>query len=388
MDQILTIISEYNPLHNGHLYHINETLKIVDTKYKACIISGCFVQRGEPSLIDKWTKTRMALEAGFDIVIELPTLYCLSSAENYASGAIKIAKQIGTNYLSFGSETGDISLLENLTMLIEQNHDEYYKEIKDYISKGYSYPKAQELVINKMFGRKYALLCTPNNILALEYLRSIKQLKANIKPITIKRNEKFKSATDIRNSVLNNKGYKSLVPPFTYEALKNNKNKLGTLKVFEKEILYKLRTMSIDDIKLLPDIPENLISKLKTASGNCNTLDQLLLALKNKSITAARIKRILLYVLLDITSKDIDISKEVIPYIRVLGIKRDSKQLLSDISKKRNVITSVKDFEKTCKNKKLLRLLEIDKTATDIYTLGYNENSKTGLDYTEKLIIF
>ena len=114
----------------------------------------------------------------------------------------------------------------------------------------------------------------------------------------------------------------------------------------------------------------------------------MLLALKNKSITAARIKRILLYVLLDITSKDIDISKEVTPYIRVLGIRKESKQLLSEISKKKNVITSVKDFEKTCKNKKLLRLLEIDKTATDIYTLGYNENSKTGLDYTEKLIIF
>ena len=108
MDRILTIISEYNPFHLGHQYHLNESINETDPTYKIAIISGNFVQRGEPSLIDKWTKTKIALEAGFDIVIELPTIYALSSAENFALGAIKIANQLKTTYLSFGSENGNI----------------------------------------------------------------------------------------------------------------------------------------------------------------------------------------------------------------------------------------------------------------------------------------
>ena len=121
MDRILTIISEYNPFHLGHFYHLNQSIEKTDAKYKIAIISGNFVQRGEPSIIDKWTKTKLALEAGFDMVIELPTIYAISSAENFALGGIKIANFIKTDYLSFGSENGNIETLEELTNLISQN---------------------------------------------------------------------------------------------------------------------------------------------------------------------------------------------------------------------------------------------------------------------------
>lgn len=384
MDSILTIISEYNPLHLGHLYQLQESIKNTSCKYKVCILSGSFVQRGEPAIVDKWSRAKMALEAGFDIVLELPTLYAISSAENYAYGALSMAKQIKTTFLSFGSEAGNIEDLAELTSLINDNQDTYYSLIRENVSKGYSYPKSQELAISKLFGKKYATLCSSNNILGLEYLRAINSLKTNITPITIKRNEKYKSATEIRQLISEGKSIKRYVPEFTYKLLEDDPNIVLGLKAFEKEILYKLR---MQDLKSIPDLPENLITKLKSAANNCNDLDTLFNSVKNKSITAARLKRILLYVLLDIKNTDIALSKITTPYIRVLGIRKESKKLLSEISKNKNVITSVKDFENTCKNKKLLRMLEIDKRATDTYTLAYKTNSKAGLDYTKKLIV-
>ena len=385
MDRILTIISEYNPFHLGHLYQLEESIKKVSPKYKVCIMSGNFIQRGEPSIINKWARTKMALEAGFDMVIELPTIYAISSAENYANGAIKISKKINTSYLSFGSEIGNIKLLEELNNNISKNEEKYYSIIRDSISKGYSYPKAQEIAIEKLFGKSKASLCTPNNILGLEYIKSIISLNSNIIPITIKRNSKFKSASDIRELIINGKSYKKYLPEFSYNNLDNNI--IGSLKPFEKIIFYKLRTMTLKQISDVPDIPDNLTTKLKSSSEKCNTLEELLALVKNKSITAARIKRILLYILLDIKEKDIIDSKSIAPYIRVLGIRKESKDLLSKISKNKNVITSIKDFEVSCKNKKLLNMLNIDKRATDIYTLAYKDNSKANLDYTNKLIV-
>lgn len=386
MDRILTIISEYNPFHLGHQYHLNESINETNPTYKIAIISGNFVQRGEPSLIDKWTKTKIALEAGFDIVIELPTIYALSSAENFALGAIKIANQLKTTYLSFGSENGNIEILENLTNLIEKNDKTFFTEIKTLISKGISYPKAQELAIQKLFGKKYSTLCTPNNILGFEYLKNLKKTKSKITPITIKRNNSFKSATEIREIISSNKSFRKLIPSFSFDKIENNENLVQSIKSFEKEIFYKLRTMSEKDLKMVPDIPENMYSKIKDASGSCNDISTLLEKLKNKSITAARIKRILLYILLDITKKDIEISKIVKPYIHVLGINKKSKKLLSDISKKNNVITSLKNFENQNTNKNIQRLLDIDKNASNVYTLAYKNNSKSNLDYTNKLI--
>ena len=386
MNRILTIISEYNPFHLGHQYHLDESIQKTEPSYKIAIISGNFVQRGEPSLIDKWKKTKIALEAGFDMVVELPTIYAISSAENFALGGIKIANQLKTTYLSFGSENGNIEILRELTNLIEKNNEVYSNEIKSLVSKGNSYPKAQELAIYKLFGKKYSSLCTPNNILGFEYIKNLKNTKSNIIPITIKRNSSYKSATEIRELVLLDKPYKQYIPSYTYNEINNNENLVQTLKSFEKEIFYKLRTMTEKDFQKVPDIPENMYTKIITASGTCNDISVLLEKLKNKSITAARIKRFLLYILLDISKNDIEISKSIKPYIHVLGINKKSKKLLSEISKNNNVITSLKDFEKQTKNKKLLRLLEIDKNASNIYTLAYKNDSKSNLDYTQKLI--
>ena len=392
MSSKLCIISEYNPFHFGHLYHLNESISQTDTDFKVAIISGNFVQRGEPSIINKWEKTKVALSAGFDLVLELPTLYAISSAENFANGSIKIADQIGSNYISFGSESGDLEKLKKLSSLINKNEKEYITNVKGKIAEGFSYPKSQELVIDKMFGNEFLGVCKPNNILGLEYLKSLNAISSNITPITVKRDLDKSSSSDVR-ALLRTSGFKiedlkNSIPDFSYEILAENienGNAVLSLKAFEKEIIYILRTIDNEKLKNIPDVPENMLSNLKKIACSTNSLDELITALKNKSITQARIQRILLYILLGITKSDMELSKRITPYVRVLGMSENGKKILSDISKDINVITSVKAFEKTCDDSDLLRMLEIDKKATDIYTLAYVKDSVANLDYTTRI---
>ena len=388
----LCIISEYNPFHFGHLYHLNESISQTDTDFKVAIISGNFVQRGEPSIINKWEKAKVALSAGFDLVLELPTLYAISSAENFANGSIKIADQIKSNYISFGTESGDLEKLKKLSSLINKNEKEYIANVKEKIAEGFSYPKSQELVIDEMFGDEFLGVCKSNNILGLEYLKSLNAISSNITPITVKRDFDKSSSSDVR-ALLRTSGFKiedlkNSIPDFSYEVLAENienGNAVLSLKAFEKEIIYILRTIDNKKLMNIPDVPENMLSNLKKIACSTNSLDELITALKNKSITQARIQRILLYILLGITKSDMELSKRITPYVRVLGMSENGKKILSDISKDINVITSVKAFEKICDDSDLLRMLEIDKKATDIYTLAYSKNSVANLDYTMRI---
>ena len=392
MSSKLCIISEYNPFHFGHLYHLNESISQTNADFKIAIISGNFVQRGEPSIINKWEKAKVALSAGFDLIVELPTLYAISSAENFANGSVKIANQIGSDYISFGTESGDLKKLKNLSSLINKNVKEYITNVKEKIAEGFSYPKSQELVIDKMFGDEFLGVCKPNNILGLEYLKSLNAISSNITPITVKRDFDKSSSSDVRallrTSDFKIEDLKNSIPDFSYEVLAENiknGNAVLSLKAFEKEIIYILRTIDNKKLKNIPDVPENMLSNLKKIACYTNSLDELITALKNKSITQARIQRILLYILLGITKSDMELSKNITPYVRVLGMSENGKKILSDISKDINVITSVKAFERTCDDSDLLRMLEIDKRATDIYTLAYARDSVANLDYTMRI---
>lgn len=390
MSNKLCIISEYNPFHLGHFYHLEQSILKAKSDFKIAIISGNFVQRGEPSIINKWEKAKCALLAGFDLVVELPVLYAISSAENFANGAVKIAKLLSADYLSFGSESGNIEKLEELTTLVNENNEIYINKVKQKISEGFSYPKSQELAIDELFGADFKNICSPNNILGFEYLKSIKSLSANITPITIKRDFSKSSSSNIRTLIRNKEnGINSLLPVFSYEILNENIKKgtsVYSLKSFEKELFYILRNMSDSDLKSVPDIPDNMLSNIKKASSCTNKLEELIAILKNKSVTQARIQRILLYILLGISKSDIEFSKNTMPYIRILGMNENGKKILSSLNNNANVITSVKSFENSCTNSNLLRMLEIDKFATDVYTLAYQSDSKANLDYTTRLI--
>ena len=407
MSKVLGIVAEYNPFHNGHLFHLNESKKITGSNYTVAIMSGNFTQRGSTSIIDKWSKAKCAIECGVDLVIELPLFYSISSAENFADGAIKILDSLKVvDYISFGVENNDIQILGNIANVLYKEPKEYKFILSEQLKKGLSYPKARENAIMSYLNnsRKYKnIISSPNNILAIEYLKALKSYKSKIKPIAILRKEtghndlnyngNIASSTSIRN-IIKNDGFKilqKLIPEFSYASLVKN-IKLGhaipDLSVFEKEIIYNLRKMSINEISELPDVSEGLEFSLKNAANSCNSIVEFLNIVKSKRYTTTRIQRILLYSLLGITKKDIDLSKKTQPYVRVLGFNEKGKYLISEISKsnpKLNIITSVKKFTDKNLNKNLKIMLEKDIWATNVYTIGYENDSWANLDFTSKL---
>ena len=195
MARVLGIIAEYNPFHNGHLYHLQKSIEETESDYVIAIISGNFVQRGNTSVINKWKKAEMALKCGVNLVIELPTLYSISSAENFASGTIKILDSMKiVKSISFGTETGDMAALNNVANLLVQEPKEYEVLLQEELKKGVSYPKARENAVLKIMNdntRYGNILSSPNNILAIEYLKSIKKLKSTIKPFLVKREKVY-----------------------------------------------------------------------------------------------------------------------------------------------------------------------------------------------------
>ena len=408
MSKVLGIIAEYNPFHNGHLYHLQKSLHDTGSSYSIAIISGNFSQRGSTSLVDKWIKTEIALKNGIDLVIELPLLYSISSAENFAEGAIKILDSLKVvDYISFGSESGDISTLNTVADILYKEPREYKNILSHELNKGLSFPKAREnalLMYLKDIRKFSGILSSPNNILGIEYLKDIKKCKSNITPVSIERFDSnyndtsftgnIASATAIRNIVKNGSFdiLRKVVPENTYSILLDNV-KIGhiipDLSVFEREIIYLLRKMSIAEIAELPDVGEGLENAIKNTANSCNSIVEFLNIIKSKRYTNTRLQRILLYTLLDISKKDMALSKKLTPYIRVLGFNDKGKYLISEISRanpKLEIITSVRKYMNTSNNKNSRYMLEKDIWATNVYTIGFEYDSWNNLDYTHKIV--
>lgn len=407
MSKVLGIIAEYNPFHNGHLLHLEKSKKICDAQYSVCVMSGNFVQRGNTSIVNKWAKAEMALKSGVDLVLELPTLYSISSAENFAEGAIKLLNSLKiVDTVSFGSENSDINVLNRISSVLHEEPKQYLEFLNSESKKGLSFPKAREnAILLYLNDKKYLnILNQPNNTLAIEYLKALKKYKSHISPISVKREkvfynsncivDEYASATAIRNMIINEQfnDIRKVVPASSYNLLMNEIEE-GHLVIdiskFEKEILYAIRRLSADDIKNFPEVTEGLENAIKNASNSCNNLSELINMIKSKRYTHTRIQRILLYILLNITKKDMYLSRKNIPYARILGYSPQGKELISEIYKanpKITLITSVKNFLDSSNNKTYKYMLNKDILATNIYTLAYSNNSTANLDYTKKIV--
>ena len=235
MSKVVGIIAEYNPFHNGHSYHIQNTKVLTGADFVVAVMTGNFTQRGNTSVVDKWEKTKMALNGGADLVIELPTIYSISSAENFANGAIKILNTLGiVDSISFGMEADDISTLNNISNVLYMEPPEYKAILEHELSKGSSFPKARENALMMYLNdiKRYAnVLKGSNNILAIEYLKALKKQKSNLVPIGVKREkvyynstkiiDEYASATGIRNLLLHNQleEVRKVVPAKTYNLL-------------------------------------------------------------------------------------------------------------------------------------------------------------------------
>lgn len=401
---VLAIIAEYNPMHNGHVFQINEAKKIANADFVITCMGGNFTQRGNTSIVSKFEKTKMALLNGSDMVIELPTIYSVSSSENFAYGAIKILKELNfVTHISFGIEEENIQKLQDIAELLQNEPLGYCKILKEQLDLGVSYPEARAKAVSIYLNNiEYeTIMQGSNNILAIEYLKQMKKQKANFVPIGIKRNkvsynstkiiEDYASSSAIRKFIYNNEllQIKNVMPKSAYEILINN-IKNGTYNIdlnnYAKIIIYKLRTMSLKQISNLPDVNEGIENLIKSSADKTNNISELIKLVKSKRYTQTRIQRILIYALLNITKQDMKISKKTSPYIRVLGCTKKGQKLLKEIPQNR-LITSLKKYEQNKLNKNITRMLEIDKSATNIYTIPYTGNSTANSDYTNRFII-
>lgn len=406
--KVLGIVAEYNPFHNGHAYQIKKAKEISGADYVLAIMSGSFVQRGEPALLDKWSRTKMALSAGCDMVIELPVVYACASAEFFAHAAVKLLEDSGiVNCLCFGSESGSIKAFESLGALLADESSYFSTLLNQELSKGLSFPAARESALKKAYTNELPSLNQPNNILGIEYCKALKKLKSSIEPFTLKREQAhyhsnlisghIASATAIRETVKKNELHllSEVIPKQSLPYLINTLEK-GSAPVdnnhFSYMLQYCLRALSLNELRNISDISEGLENRILKACECCQTTNEMVQAIKSKRYTHTRIQRALLHALLHLNKSDFSLyqSNGYSQYIRVLGFRRQSQELLKKLCEQSHitVITNVKKAEKQL-SPLAKQMLELELKATDIYFLGTPNVAfhKRNLDYTTPISI-
>lgn len=381
--KISGIVCEYNPIHNGHLYHIEQTRRNGATHIIA-VMSGNFVQRGETAVMDKFTRSGLALKGGADLVIEIPTVYCLSSAEFYARGAVSILNSLGcTDEISFGSECGDIDTLKAAAKAVRSIDKNL---LTDRMKDGMTYPAALSDVLYEKWGSGIsAVVSTPNNILAIEYLNAIEFLGSGIKPFTVcrqgaghdseKSDREFASASYIRQNVSDADRF---IPECVMSEYRRCliDGKLSDMSRLERIILYRLRTARTEEIKAVPDVGQGLEYRLMQ-SASAKTLNELLGQLKTKRYTMARLRRILLDLVIGVTKDDLKILP---PYARVLAFNERGREILSKCKESRiPVSTSLSKL--SASGSEAERFVFIEGRASDIYGLSLEDTGSREDDF-------
>lgn len=378
------IICEYNPLTNGHYEHLKKARQETDCDTIICVMSGSFTQRGEAAIADKYQRAAIAIRLGCDMVVELPTVFALSPADNFAYGAMKIIADIpDIEYLSFGSECGDISTLNKMADLLTNEPIEIKQNLNLYLSQGDSFPRARAKAVNdyvkdndKYIGLE-GVLDEPNNILGIAYIIAAKKLNMNIKFHTIKRigggyNDEtienlFPSASAIRRAVKEGKleELRPYVPPFTYNLLEEyntSGTSLGDL------ILFRMKEISAKELEHYYDITAGLHNRLKIAADTSSTYEQFLENAKTKKYTMAKIKRVSLYALMNITEEIYQLAVNSNPYIFILALNKDRKDILSKLNESsKNVLVRYSDIDKV--DKSLRPLIKLDFKAQGILAI-------------------
>lgn len=342
------IIAEYNPFHNGHIYHINKIKEMFPNETIVLVLAGHFLNRGDVSVIDKWDKTSLALKYGVDMVVELPFCFATQAADFYALGAIKILDYLKANYLVFGSECDDIALL---TDIANTNIDN--EVLKSNIKKGYNYPKSLAKSIDSSVD-------APNDLLGISYIKAINSLQSSIKPLTIKRTTNYHSldsngtiisASAIRKLISESKDISLFVPNEVNKVIKNIKLD-DYFDILKHQII-------IDDLTKYFDIDEKLANRLKKVIMDCHSLDELMDKVKTKNFSYNKIKRSLVHILCGLPKDNYDIT-----YIRLLGFNAKGRAYLNKIKKEIEIpiITNYSDE------------LDMEMKATKIYSLITNDD--------------
>lgn len=369
------IVCEFNPFHNGH-EHIIKEAKRLSGQDVICLMSGDFVQRGAPAIESKYERAKKAIIAGANAVLELPSIYATSNAENFATGAIKIFKALGITQIAFGIENTNIETLQKVAKLKFENSERFKQAFKNEIQNGINYNTALKRSIAQTLDDENIadVLNKPNNILAIEYLTAILNLNANIKPLAIPRidngyNEttnsagKFLSATGIRKLIIENKDYKTFVPSYGLITTPFNDEKEN---VYEKLCILNLRIKSASDLEQCYDYTEGIEFRIKKVADNNSSLAEILNHVATPRYRVARVNKLLLYPLLGITKNIQKMSETTKPTVKVLAIQNNKKDLLISHNKtKISLVVTNADYNSL--NKKQEQIINIDLTASNIY---------------------
>jgi len=377
-------------------------------------MSGNYIQRGEPAIVNKWARAKMALQCGVDLIIELPVPYAMSSAEFFAYGAVKILNDIGVvDYLCFGSETADINTFDIIADILVNEPASYKNMLKQELDKGKSFPSARETALKNFLSEKgtnisdfEAVIGSSNNILGIEYIKALKRLKSKITPVTIKRiNNSYNSeeltgsissATSIRKLIQSKNGQLDMVLPSNCLNILEEEFNAGRGPIYpntyELLIISSIRRMTKEDIRMLPYVSEGMENRIKDAAETSGTWDELIEKISTKRYTRTRVQRILTSIMAGITSVDFDnFHKFGGPqYARVLGLNNKGRQLLSYMNKTSRIpiITKSANFTNSC-NPLLRKMLKMEAFATDMYVLGYQNPlyRKAGQEFTQNVIV-
>lgn len=412
--KIVGIIAEYNPFHNGHAYQIRKIREELGADYIIIAMSGDFVQRGEPAIVDKYVRTQMALSCGADLVVELPALWAVSSAEAFAKAGVMLFEQMGcVDTLCFGAETNDLALLDQIADLLVEEPVSYKEALSAGLRSGKNFPSARISALKECFGARIDdVLSTPNNILAIEYLKALKTCHSSIRPYAILRNGAGYHDTDITlpnasatairamlksplTGQSDGNSYRNAMPPEAFSIFSGYLNEYTYMDMddFSAVLSYLLLTQSADMLSSYADCTKEIANRLKKNLFSFTTALQFASDNKSRDITYTRMCRILIHMLLQITKEDIRSANDcgMVPYIRPLGFCKSSAPVLSEL-KKHAAIPVIGKLANAAKllSPEALAVLEKDIFAADLYeqTLAHKKRTTPRSEYTREIVLF
>ena len=352
------IIAEYNPFHNGHIYHMTESQRRTNAEYTVVAMSGNFVQRGAPALVEKYKRAEMALLNGADLVLEIPSIFATASAEYFATGAVALLNQLGIiTDLCFGSECGDADLLGQIAQILLDEPEDFSQSLKRYLKQGLSYPNARNEALIQHYpflGQYKNVFSSPNNILGIEYIKAIHRQESNMSPVTVQRTgagyhsrlpeNNPASALAIRHAIYadTDPGFlKNHMPENAADILVSSLESSGPIRSndFSDILYYKLITERDSGYDKYLDVSADLSDRICRHLDEYKDFDSFCDLLKSKDMTYTRISRCLLHILLNIKSADLDRARTlgIVPYARALGLRKAASPLLSRIKERSSI---------------------------------------------------
>lgn len=381
------IIAEYNPFHNGHKYHVEQSRQLTGADVVIAVMSGNFTQRGEAAIYDKWTRAELAVKGGCDLVVEMPVVSACSHAAQFARSGVNILQNLGATFISFGSECGSLELLQSVTSKLSDKRSILESSIEKTLKEGLSWPRARQEVMKEFLTEEeLAVLTEPNNILALEYLKYMDKSR----PITVKREGTgyhemtasggFASASFIRQQLADGEDVSPFMPEvltgFDEEAVKARDRALFQMMV------HKILTTPAEELDRIMSGDEGLGNLAKKVIRNCSSLDELADALKSKRYTRTRVQRFTAQILLGIRREDVNQAKD---YVRVLAFNEKGSRYLKQVKKagicSLPIITNInKELENS---PKIRETIEKDILASDIFNLAAGKDLYENSDFVK-----